>query len=466
MAEPQLSPMQSSGWTIRTQAPDLNSGFGHVTGSDTVSSFSSNCDHLDDSESIANHDNESQITKSTEVTPADGDVYDVDGAPLPADLHCCINQDQEQHNPLLQAEICNGQGQVVHGARVDDKALSDGNLANNASGFTHLSELESGCYDQEIRASTMEASDLQPTKDSSLLYAAWKDPDESNVELQELLESAGLLLNSARSRDTPEPNQHSACRLSTPPVDNSMPAAHFCATEDGSSPCASNSAREIQVHVFDKKIHRLMPADGIIGFKVNRDSFQRGNISDEVTDLVISAAKEVASVINAEGLGISFDYRPNSASNVFDICYDPSLKLKTLARSFFPSDLPDLWALRISRSGVSSEYSKHLFNILAHEFAHILGLRHWNAGLVETDEESVHVPDTESGSKDSVMITGVHPKEIRFFDEDFHVIREIYKRENGGAFAGREIVDVYPNNGSWVLSRGLHYVYSSLFLLF
>lgn len=255
-----------------------------------------------------------------------------------------------------------------------------------------------------------------------------------------------------------------------------MPVKHFCATEGKSSrtesygkalllPFVSKSARQTQVHEYNGAIHRLMPPDRIVGFDVDEDSFTRGGVRNEVTKRIICGAEEITQIIGSQDLKIKFAYRPDSASNVFTIRYDPNLSARALAEAFFPSDSRETWQLRISSAVVfstpgKSGYLDYIPKILAHEFMHILGLRHWNAGFDPDEllESSVLWPNTDERSRSSVMNTGVHPALLGFSDEDFRVIREFYALKNGDFCAGRKIVDVNPCTESCKLLQGSRFI--------
>lgn len=358
--------------------------------------------------------------------------------------------------------MCIRQEILAHGSCVHDKAFSNGDLVSDASIVTQTSTAKNplvrlgpdrydhkgGACDTSQDSRLEEAAETQLSKSPTWLNAAWKQPEESTYKAEKVIKSAerlGVLPDSATSRDPPRSSQNFACGLFTSVLDILMPTRHHCATEDETSPCISSTARETQVHEIDNAIPRLMPSNGTICFGVDRNSFKRGGVPDKVTDRIIYAAQMIASIVEREQLGITFSYCPNSASNVFDICYDQSLGWRTLARAFFPSDSRADWKLRISKTLIFSKSElDYLPNILAHEFMHILGLRHWNAGTCEAKERSFQWPNTKWHNKDSVMITGVHPSKIWFFPEDFQVIREIYSHENGDVVAGRYIVDVHP----------------------
>lgn len=266
-------------------------------------------------------------------------------------------------------------------------------------------------------------------------------------EAHDVLLNIPLTCNSAGAR---------TCRLLIVTLNNSKPDRHLCATESWPTtadehpqasllPCIPNTARQTQVHGFNNAIHRLMPWDRTIYFTIDRDSFRRHAVPDTVTDLVIASAEAIVSHIQRQNLGINFAYRPGpDSSAIFDIRYEPGLGLKTLAKSFFPSDLRTEWKLGISQTVVTSpHFLYYLPNILGHELGHILGLRYWNAGTEEA-EESFRWPNTRRGRWRSIMVTGVDFEYMVFSEEDFRVIREMYSLPNGYVFAGREIIDVYP----------------------
>lgn len=189
-----------------------------------------------------------------------------------------------------------------------------------------------------------------------------------------------------------------------------------------------------------------MPRGRTICFGIDEKSFSRGGLTEHVTAWVILAAIDVAWEFNRYDLGITFAFRPGPRHNVFNIRYDPSLASGTLAQAFFPSDPQEKWHLGISRRGALSGggYLYYMRQILAHEFMHILGLRHWDAGLnaKELRERSVLCPGTLDGTRDTIMNTGVHPGHLRFSREDLWVIRRFYAARHGAIWNGCFIIDL------------------------
>lgn len=421
-----MQPLQFSTLTVRPVLPDLELDLDNAEGSDAIISLSKS-GHFGVTESIItrNQDNLTEITRPTEATAVGEDDCGVDGAlfPVCGPLHSQGNQHLD--NLLFSAEVCNGKETLVYGACVN-AGPTNNNVVDAAPGFASKTSHH----------------------------------DPLAVKLNQSI---------GPGRYGHKPKKCSESGLSAAAVDNLMPVEHLCATEDGSPPtraqwkaslppCVCNTARQTQVHELDNAIHRLMPPNRIICFGVDEDSFRYGRVPNDVTKRIISAAVRIEQVIKSQNLGINFQYSPDSASNVFNIRYDSSLGPSTLAQAFFPSDSRETWQLCISRALAFFKSGKnglldYIPNILAHEFMHILGLRHWNAGFDpgELREPSVLWPNTIARSRISVMNTGMHPNNVRLSEEDFRVIGEIYSFADGDFYAGRKIVDVNPYAGSYKL---------------
>ncbi|KAL2277301.1 hypothetical protein FJTKL_00141 [Diaporthe vaccinii] len=131
------------------------------------------------------------------------------------------------------------------------------------------------------------------------------------------------------------------------------------------------------------------------------------------------------------------------------IRYDPGITGDTLALAFFPSDAREHWQVRISyKATVSCVFGgrlEYMHNILAHEFMHILGFRHWNAGFDEDEMQlpSVNLPGTLDRDRKSVMFTSVHDR-LWFNREDYRAIRMVYSAPSGDRVGGCLIVNVDP----------------------
>lgn len=478
-----LWPLQLSALTVRPLLTDIDLNLDHAKASDATISLGSESGHFDVTESITSYDDVFEIAKPTEATAVDDDDGGVGGVFPPALGPLRREQTQNLGNILLPAEICTGKDKVVHDSSVNDQ-LGDRCIVDTAPGATLKDEDQdllvvkvdqrfgSGCYGDKhaisntARSSRTEvANDSKSNEGSSLVKASCRNPNGSAFEAKEVIqrvERLSILPDSTTANHSPGIKTQSVSGPFTATVESLMPVGHLCATEDRSLPMkaqwrtssslrVSNIARQTQVHELDGAIHRFMPPNRIIYFGVDENSFTHGGVPKDVTIRIIRAADVIAQLIGSKRLGIKFQYKPNSASNVFNIQYDPNLGPHTLADAFFPSDSRETWQLRISKSLAFAEtgksgYLDYIPNILAHEFAHILGLRHWNAGfdLAELREPSVLWPETVERSRISVMNNGVHPNHVRFSEEDFRVIGEIYSFANGDFCAGRKIVDVDP----------------------
>lgn len=132
---------------------------------------------------------------------------------------------------------------------------------------------------------------------------------------------------------------------------------------------------------------------------------------------------------------------------MFTIRYDPDLPSSVLAEAFFPGDPQDRWAVRISHLALqpgTGGFLDNIVNILAHEFMHILGMRHWDAGGAELLEPSMHWPGTKDNDRKSIMDTGGHPRHLWFGPDDFRALRQLYAAPKGACINGLTVVDVGP----------------------
>lgn len=248
-------------------------------------------------------------------------------------------------------------------------------------------------------------------------------------------------------------------------MDEEELAADFSTIEDKSppkeaywkdSPSTSNATRQTRLDEFPKGVvQRLMPHGGTIYFGMDMDSFTSANIEPDVTDCLRDAAIGAAEDIRERNLGIAFAYTTDPRHKVFNICFDPGLPFVTLAQGFFPGDQPDRWRLGVSSLAsvrwVFDRNRAHIPKIFSHEFAHILGLRHYNAGsdAVELREQSFLWPGTRDGDCNTIMRTGVSSGNLEFSDEDIWVIRDFYSKRNGALVDGVRIMDVDPYKRLW-----------------
>lgn len=322
-----------------------------------------------------------------------------------------------------------------------------------------------GTSDDTPRPHTEVTGDTHTSKEP--VNALWRHPEESNSEVREvineverldLLPPDSNLSVHAQAVLTPEDDTKAAPGPFMAATGGLVPATHFSTAAEKapskeadweSSPSSSDAARKARMNETEGMILRMMPRSRELHFDLDTESFWNAGFHRDTTDRIEYAARTVVREIGRHDLGITFAYTPGPGPKVFRICYDPSIVGDTLALAFFPSDPRERWQVRISyMAAVSWAYGgrlEYMHNILAHEFMHVLGFRHWNAGfdLDEMQLPSVHLPGTTDRDRKSVMYTSVHGK-LWFNKEDYRAIRRVYKASIGDTVGGCLIVDVDP----------------------
>lgn len=253
---------------------------------------------------------------------------------------------------------------------------------------------------------------------------------DEHGETQSLGSFTALLHNS--------PSHNIACAT------QSLSASQYYRTASSSSSPLFSSSRHIRLDEQNGSVHRFQPGS-TIHFGIDDATFTQAGLTGYVLRTIEKAAIEVAKVINKQHLRITFAYSPSNSVNAFNIQYAPSLRPDILALAFFPGDPRDRWAVRISPRALfhgTGGYLDNIKNIIAHEFMHILGMRHWNAGHAERGEPSFHWPGTRDGDRRSIMNTD--PRKLRFYPADFEALRGFYDLASGAHTDGPTIVDIVP----------------------
>lgn len=404
----------------------------------------------------------------------------------------------------------NGLVNIASNILLNGQAFTDGEVVDAASGFTEAGTNKDplaiepeqsvgpgrhyhllGTSDETQGPSSVEVTSTQPTKDriSNWVFASWPRPEESTSEVGEIIQRANELGelrdptigNHLQGVETPlhgtEPVSTyrssmaamrkllaamTACSASS--MYEAKPAARFSTIGDKNPPMGahwktssspSSAARQIRIHESPQGvIQRMMPLDRTIRFDMDTESFRRADVKENDIDRIIKAASMVTMVFGVQKLGITFAYAPAPSPKVFSIRYDPTLSRTVAADSFFPSDPRENWQVRISPVALPSWGMSgdpwYMVRTLAHEFMHILGFRHHNAGSNEGQVSSMHWPGTVDGNSHSIMYTSVHPK-LWFSEEDVRAIREFYSRPNMALVRDRWVImDIDPYDGSHV----------------
>lgn len=452
-------------------------------GSDVGSSPDSKSGNLYATELVVINQGVSGITEQTRATTVDGDD-DFDAAHSHDPMLGCDKQDQDIHNfPPRDNPYEGPVANIYPVIHFSEETFDDGVVADMPPGFTgagtgrdqHPHKLENtvgpdryyhqlGISDGTPGPKTEEAGDTRPSKEP--VNALWRHPEESNFEVRKAIhevERLELLPHSTFSIHpqgiiTPPYNTKPASGTFMAATGELVPAIHFGTAGEkpplmeadwGTSLSSSDAARKARMNETEGMILRMMPRSRELHFDLDREGFWNAGFHRDTTDRIEHAARMVVGEFEKHDLGITFAYTPGPGSKVFRICYDPSIVGDTLALAFFPSDPRERWQVRISyMAAVSWAYGgrlEYMHNILAHEFMHILGFRHWNAGfdLDEMQLPSVHLPGTTDRDRKSVMYTSVHGK-LWFNKEDYRAIRRVYKASIGDTVGGCLIVDVDP----------------------
>ncbi|KAG8165948.1 hypothetical protein KVR01_004500 [Diaporthe batatas] len=210
-----------------------------------------------------------------------------------------------------------------------------------------------------------------------------------------------------------------------------------------------SAERQARMNLTNREIHRLMPRDRKIRFSVDVRSFLDADIPEEDILLLICDARKVAEVFTGQRLGITFVYTSTPGHEVFSIRCGRTLAKGILAQFFFPSDLPRDRQVLVSSSLMYSAYRfgnlSKIRRVLAHEFTHILGFRHWHAGSDDGEKEAPSKlwPGTTDDDRNTIMCTPYHSL-LNFHEEDFRVIREVYSVRNGHMLDDCVVIDVDP----------------------
>lgn len=445
---------------------------------DAVRSSGGESGHPNVPESLIGLDDVPEITEQTETTTVDGGD-DVDGAPKLG----CDKEYQYMYKFPPRDDPYDGQANIAPVIHFSRQAFRDGGVIDIVPDFItvgrdrdqlpnklertvgsarHYHQL--GISDETPGPDTEEASDSQPSEEP--VNALWKHLAETNFEVRETINEVAKLDMLPDSTMSSHPRvvitlPHDT-KIAFDPfmaaVGGMLPVAHF-STAGGQlppmegdwkgTPSSSDAARRARMNETQGMILRMMPLCREIHFDVDTESFWDAGIQRHTTDRIECAARRVVTEFGKHGLGITFAYVPGPGPKVFRICYDPSIVGDTLALAFFPSDPRERWQVRLSyRAAVSCAFGGRLecmHNILAHEFMHILGFRHWNAGfdVNEMQVPSVHLPGTADGDWESVMYTSVHDR-LWFNREDYRAIQKVYKAPSGDKMGDCLIVDVDP----------------------
>lgn len=431
----------------------------------------------DAGESIASYDGVSETTDPTEATDFDDNGHgDRDHTRGP--MHFPGKNDQGVHGYHPHITPHESIATIVPVIHSNWQPVTESEAANIPPAFTEgeidmdqLREQEvvpAGPYHQCGFGGETPGPDAKEASgngsNQGQLYALWRPPKDGCCERREAIDEVERLVpgpTSSRHLQGATTTPHGTEVVSGPfmaamgglgaevPSNTARDEPLRTAADWKASPSPSDAARRARMNITEGKILRMMPPSCKIHFDIDMKSFWQAGFHRDTTDRIEDAARMVVREFGRHDLGITFAYTPGPGRKVFRIRYDPSIGGDTLAQAFFPSDPRERWQVRVSyRAAVSWAFGGRLecmHNILAHEFMHILGFRHWNAGF-DVDEmqlPSVHLPGTTDGDWKSVMYTSVHDR-LWFNREDYRAIQKVYKAPSGDIMGDCLIVDVDP----------------------
>ena len=189
-------------------------------------------------------------------------------------------------------------------------------------------------------------------------------------------------------------------------------------------------------------------ADFPIPWTLNEKSFlDHGHDMNDIM-YVKECLQTALAAVNSMDIGITFTYvsLDENKRAIFTLSYQYchldeffTCQFTTFAQAFLPGQqMTDAYLYELA---FAPAYLHSITNILCHEIAHTLGMRHWNAAWMEAHEKSVQFPSNSDNSR-SVMGRWNDPAEIHFWEEDKIYLKMFYSKNEGETIGGYEIEDI------------------------
>lgn len=222
-----------------------------------------------------------------------------------------------------------------------------------------------------------------------------------------------------------------------------------CATEEEAW---KQNARNISLHVTHSTIYRFPPGSDIpVGIKWS--TFK--HLTSDQKHLVRCGLESTLATLNALQLGIRFHHVGAAKDDVKDdgqrglvqlqyggdkTVYLPDGRaIPTWASTVFPDPTQERYPVYIYAAAFEADYIPAFSNVLCHEIAHLLCMRHcpphWN------EPPSVQYP---AGDFDTQSIMGRfdHPGDLFFHPKDVKWLQRLYEKKAGDKIYGNVIADV------------------------
>lgn len=211
------------------------------------------------------------------------------------------------------------------------------------------------------------------------------------------------------------------------------PSFLACATESDERKW---NAEEIRVHHEGDKIYRFTPGSEI-SVSIDWASFNKLNI-DQRHRLEQGLIFTIAT-LNTLQLGIRFRYTKTQRGFVELQCR--SDRSGAWASTMFPDPHKQQYYIYIYEVTFEPDYYLALPSILAHEFAHLLCMRHCLPRQLKKEPPSLQYPAGDSNIE-SIMGQFQHPGGLFFHKDDVTWLRKLYEKKAGDKIDGKEIVNV------------------------
>lgn len=222
-----------------------------------------------------------------------------------------------------------------------------------------------------------------------------------------------------------------------------------CATECGFE---EQVAQEITLHVTGEGpgwICRLKALPGsTITVSIDWESF-RPYMRDRGDEARLKhSLQQTLDVINKFDLrGLRFQYIQGPARGIITLEYGGNRTCAaghvTWASAEFPRPGALRYTVKVYSASFHPRYRDSLVNILSHEFAHLMGMRHSDAQLLEKHTPSVQYPPGDP-DHNSIMGRFTHPGQLFFHKDDITWLQKLYAQKEGDEIQGRVIKDAMP----------------------